>query len=501
MGTVVDILQRASACKHQRHMAVDHYAGGHRLTVPGGRNGRNIAIFHLRQDEQAGKPLLCIELRRHIVGDVQSKAAGHGQATAQPQVGDVADLVPGKARILRGCDAAGGILLQRTEHDPGQLQKGLCPPLPGHTVGLRNGQDEVLHSVKRPLRHLFPALEPGAQGAVGRQGALRQGGDVLLGGRPRAQHLPLFEQGIQCLPAQLVHGAAGDEPRSAVHFHRDLLCRKGGAAGLCQAAVQTLGGVGAGRLRLGIPIGKGLVAIGIGNGQLFAALLDFQFHLHRHAGAFAAVKLAQHGQGLFGQLGVGFAAHTEHGAVDFSVQIAGGETGAAEGVLQQVAVVGAALAARQTGADRRRHILRCAQTAFDFCRCYAKRLQLVQLVDGGVILEGEVVQPPGLALRQGVGFKGQAAGARTGAAIAAAPAQKGGHIALAAHAHAQRTVDEALSLDAAVLCDMLHLGQAQLTRQHHPGKAQLLQFQCALQGVDAHLGRAVPGQLRGNFTN
>ena len=112
-----------------------------------------------------------------------------------------------------------------------------------------------------------------------------------------------------------------------------------------------------------------------------------------------------------------------------------------------------------------------------------------------------MVQPPGLALRQGVGFKGQAAGACTGAPVAAAPAQKGGHIALAAHAHAQRTVDEALSLDAAVLCDVLHLGQAQLTRQHHPGKAQLLQFQSALQGVDAHLGRAVPGQLRGDLTN
>ena len=42
---------------------------------------------------------------------------------------------------------------------------------------------------------------------------------------------------------------------------------------------------------------------------------------------------------------------------------------------------------------------------------------------------------------------------------------------------------------------MLHLGQAQLTGQHDPGKAQLFQFQCALQGVDAHLGGTVAGQL------
>ena len=108
------------------------------------------------------------------------------------------------------------------------------------------------------------------------------------------------------------------------------------------------------------------------------------------------------------------------------------------------------------------------------------------------------MQPSGLAFRQGIGFKGQTAGARTGTAVAAAPAQKGGHIALAAHAHAQRTVDEALGLDAAVLCDVLHLGQAQLTGQHHPGKAQLLQLQRALQGVDAHLGGAVAGQVGGD---
>ena len=56
-------------------------------------------------------------------------------------------------------------------------------------------------------------------------------------------------------------------------------------------------------------------------------------------------------------------------------------------------------------------------------------------------------------------------------------------------------MDEALRLDAAVPGDMLHLGQAQLTSQHDPDKAQLFQFQCALQGVDAHLGGTVAGQL------
>ena len=41
------------------------------------------------------------------------------------------------------------------------------------------------------------------------------------------------------------------------------------------------------------------------------------------------------------------------------------DSGAAEGVLQQVAVIGAALAARQTGADRSGHVLRRAEAALD----------------------------------------------------------------------------------------------------------------------------------------
>ena len=46
---------------------------------------------------------------------------------------------------------------------------------------------------------------------------------------------------------------------------------------------------------------------------------------------------------------------------------------------------------------------------------------------------------------------------------------------------------------------MLHLGHAQLTGQHHAGEAQLLELQCTLQAVHAHLGGAVARQLRCNF--
>ena len=112
-----------------------------------------------------------------------------------------------------------------------------------------------------------------------------------------------------------------------------------------------------------------------------------------------------------------------------------------------------------------------------------------------------MVQAARLALRQGICLKRQAARAGTGTAVAAASAQKGRHVALAADAHAQRAVHEALGLDAAVLCDMLHLGHAQLTGQHHAGEAQLLELQRTLQAVHAHLGGAVARQLRCNFTD
>ena len=498
VGAVMDVLQRAGTGDHQRHVAIDQHTGGHRLAVMGGGNGADIAVLDFGQDEHTVQAMVSVELRRHLVGDVQAKAAGHRQATAEPQVGDVAYLIARKTRILGGGNAAGGVLLQRTKHHARQLQKGLLPPLPGHPVGLRNGQDEILHPAQGLLRHLLPSFKTGAQGAVRRQGAQGQRIRLRLVYRPGAQDLPLFQQGLQRIPAQLVHGTARHVPGAAVHLHIDLFHRKGGAARLGKAALQALGGVGAGRLRFRIAVGKGLVAVHVGHGQLLAALFDLQPELHRHPAALAAVELTQGRQGLFGQLRIGFTAHAEHGAVDLSIQIAGGEAGAAERIFQQVTVVGAALAACQTGTDRRRHILRRAQAALDFGRCHADGLHPIQPVDDGVILQGKVVQTARLTLGQRVCLKGQAAGPGAGAPVAAAATQEGRHIALAADTHAERAVDKALGLDAAVLCDVLHLGQAQLTGQHHPGKAQLLQLQRALQGVDAHLGGAVAGQVGGD---
>ena len=60
---------------------------------------------------------------------------------------------------------------------------------------------------------------------------------------------------------------------------------------------------------------------------------------------------------------------------------------------------------------------------------------------------------------------------------------------------------KALGLDAAVLRDVLHLRQAQLPGQHHPGEAQLLELQCTLQAVHAHLCGTVARQLRSDPAN
>ena len=52
---------------------------------------------------------------------------------------------------------------------------------------------------------------------------------------------------------------------------------------------------------------------------------------------------------------------------------------------------------------------------------------------------------------------GKPAGLGAGAAVAAAPPDDGGHLALAAVAHAQRAVDEGLDLDGAFFADLGNL--------------------------------------------
>ena len=62
MGAIVDILQRAGAGDHQRHVAVDDHARGHRLAVLRRGNGRDVAVLDLRQDEDGVQAVVGIEL-------------------------------------------------------------------------------------------------------------------------------------------------------------------------------------------------------------------------------------------------------------------------------------------------------------------------------------------------------------------------------------------------------------------------------------------------------
>jgi len=100
--------------------------------------------------------------------------------------------------------------------------------------------------------------------------------------------------------------------------------------------------------------------------------------------------------------------------------------------------------------------------------------------------------------QRGRGVKRQAAGPGAGTAVAAASAQKGAHHALAAYAHAQRTVDKHLHLDGAGGADVADLLQGQFARKDHAVVAKLCQLSGALGRVDAHLGGAVQMQRGGD---
>ncbi len=82
------------------------------------------------------------------------------------------------------------------------------------------------------------------------------------------------------------------------------------------------------------------------------------------------------------------------------------------------------------------------------------------------------------------------------AAVAAARAENGAEIALPAHGHALRAVDEDLQLDGAGPVDGRDLRQGQLPREHHapePGPAKRLRPRG---GVDARLGGGVQPKPR-----
>ena len=307
----------------------------------------------------------------------------------------------------------------------------------------------------------------------------------------RRQLLPLGQQIFQQDAAQFVPLAAGQVARLALH--RQPAEHKGRTAGFAQRPLNAGALVGFGGLRLAAAHGAGRVALAVVRRQFQPLRLCAEGKPNRNAGVLSPVQLPQAGQGRLAGGGILLRAHAEHRAIDLAVVPAAGKAGAGERILQQLLVVGFVLPGGPAGGHRRGHILGGAQPALDLHAHHAGLHQLGDLIHQRQVLQAQVV-----ALLRAVGGKGQAAGTGTAAPIAAAAAQKCAHVALAAHRHAQRAVDEALQLNGAFGGNAGDLPAAQLPAENGPGKAQPGQLLHARQAVHAHLGGAVQLQPRGH---
>ena len=90
----------------------------------------------------------------------------------------------------------------------------------------------------------------------------------------------------------------------------------------------------------------------------------------------------------------------------------------------------------------------------------------------------------------------QATGLGAHAAVAAALADQGRHVALSGVAEAQRAVDEDLDLDGRVFGDVADLFEIELPGEHGPRHAELGRGLDALEVVDGHLGAGVQRDVR-----
>ena len=307
----------------------------------------------------------------------------------------------------------------------------------------------------------------------------------------RRQLLPLGQQVLQQGAAQFVPFAAGQVARLALR--RQPAEHKGRTTGFAQCPLNAGALVGFGGLRLAAAHGAGRVALAVVRRQFHPLRLCAEGKPNRNAGVLPPVQLPQAGQGRLAGGGVLLGAHAEHRAVDLSIVPAAGKAGAGERILQQLLVVGFLFPGSPAGGHRGGHVLGGAQAALDLHAHHAGLHQLGDLIHQRQVLQAQVV-----ALLRAVGGKGQAAGTGTAAPIAAAAAQKCAHVALAAHRHTQRAVDEAFQLNGAFGGNAGDLPAAQLPAENGPGKAQPGQLLHARQAVHAHLGGAVQLQPRGH---
>ena len=205
------------------------------------------------------------------------------------------------------------------------------------------------------------------------------------------------------------------------------------------------------------------------------ARLDMEVHVHpaHLAGGIGPPGLVEE---LVGVL-VGLAADAEHVVPPAGI-VAVGKAVAREGEAQLFHVLfrrGHALVHRAV-VDLRDDggVLRALHAPLDLDAADAVGLQLAQMIDKAVVLQRQ-----GVFLRAAAHAVLHPAGLGAHAAVAAAPPDQGGHVALAAVAEAERAVDEDLRLDGGVGGDGADLAAVQLSGEHHPLHAELRR------GVDA----------------
>ena len=241
--------------------------------------------------------------------------------------------------------------------------------------------------------------------------------------------------------------------------------------------------------------GHGAVALVVeGDGLDRLALPADRVEVDAHAAHLAlGVGLAGRGVELV-DVGLALLAHAEH-VLLLAGEVAVGEALAREALLQALHLLPARQAAlpEGLGVDLRDDgsIFGALHAPFDLEAGDARLLQLLQVLDEAVVLEGEriVVHAPAERVLQ-------AAGLRAHAAVAAAAADEAGHVALAGVAEAERPVHEDLRLHGAVLRDEADLLEAQLARQYDALHAELGRGLHAREVVDAHLRARVQRDVR-----
>ena len=261
-----------------------------------------------------------------------------------------------------------------------------------------------------------------------------------------------------------------------------------GQIGLCQPLVP-------GRLGYRAVGGRAMAVIVKGDGLDVFSLADDRIEVDRHAVPLAiGVLFPRCGEQPVDLSPVRVLADAEH-VLLIALEIALREALAGKSQAQRFHVVTRhALALVQNlGIDSgdNADILGALHAPFDLDAADARVLELLQMLDQAVVLERHRI-----IVHIAAETVLHAAGLGAHAAVAAAPADQGRHIALTGMAEAERAVDKNLGLDARVPADKPDLLKTQLAGEHGAGKAHLGRGLDPGETVNAHLGAGVQRDIR-----